>query len=529
MIRYSNWAGRQNKNGVGLRSCSPLLLAAAAVALTSCTGSTDARIDAHSERVANAVAQLDLLSEQVLERTGIPGMAVAVVHKGKTVYAKGFGYRRLGSPEPVTSETVFQLASVSKSVGATVVAHQVSKGVITWDTPVVEYLPWFALDTEQASQAVTVGDLYAHRSGLPEEAGDDLEELGYGRRDILQRLRFLESAPLRSRYAYSNFGLTAAAEAVAVASRQEWEALSEETIYRPLGMKDTSSRHADFLSRDNRAHPHILIDTVFKPGPQRQPDAQSPAGGMSSSVSDMARWMTLVLQSGWHHDQQLISPAALRPALEPQALTRPADSQRTAEYDGYGFNVSTTPAGYTMYSHSGAFLMGASTSFYLLPAAETGIVVLTNAVPVGAAEALCLSYLDLVQFGELTHDWVALLKEVVSGMLEPTGKLTGKAPPADARPALPLDAYAGTFGNKYFGVAQVSAHSGSLELTMGPASQTMPLKHWSGEVFVFEPKGEMAPPGSRSMVTFQVDRNGVARSLSIELYEETGHSTLTRH
>ncbi|WP_397475543.1 serine hydrolase [Pusillimonas sp.] len=73
--------------------------------------------DVPTQRVADAVAQLDALSADVLERSGIPGMAVAVVHRGKTVYAKGFGHRRLGDPGLITSETVFQLASVSKSGG----------------------------------------------------------------------------------------------------------------------------------------------------------------------------------------------------------------------------------------------------------------------------------------------------------------------------------------------------------------------------------------------------------------------------
>ena len=509
--------------------CRLFLLGAVTAALASCSGSRTATTDTSSQRVAHAVAQLDTLSADILERTGVPGLAVAVVHQGKTIYAKGFGQRRLDRSDPVTPETVFQLASLSKSVGATVVAHQVGKGVVAWDTPIVQHLPWFALNSAESTDAVTIGDLYAHRSGLPDHAGDDLEELGYARREILERLRFLESAPLRTEYAYTNFGLTAAAEAVAVASGQDWEDLSEETLYRPLGMNVTSSRHADFLGRSNRADPHVRVDGGFMPGPLREPDPQSPAGGVSSSVTDMAHWMNMVLQSGQYEGRQLISPQALRPALEQQVESRPASKDQAAGHYGYGFNVSTTAAGHAMYSHSGAFIMGAATSFYLLPASETGIIVLTNAAPVGAAEALCLAYIDLVEFGEITRDWPALLQDAFSGMLEPSGELAGKAFPPDPDPALPFHAYTGSFNNDYLGRAQVTESSGTLALTLGPSSETVPLRHWNGDVFVFEPKGEIAPAGSRSMVTFHTDAGGTAQSLTIELYEESGHATLTRH
>src|SRR5690606_32720124 len=227
--------------------------------------------------------------------------------------------RQLGEPEPVDANTVFQLASVSKSVGATVVAAQIGKGLISWESPVVQQLPWFSLQDPASTAQVTVGDLYSHQSGWPAHAGDELEAVGYDRRQVLERLHLLPSAPLRTRYAYTNFGLTAAAEAVAAASGTDWEGLSEQVIYQPLGMNATSSRYSDFMSRANRAHPHIRLNGSFQLGVQRQPDAQSPAGGVSSSVQDMAKWMSLVLHDGKYEGKQLIPREALSPALKAQS------------------------------------------------------------------------------------------------------------------------------------------------------------------------------------------------------------------
>ena len=168
------------------------------------------------DAVDNAVSRLDGLAEKLMDSSGIPGMAVAVVHGGKTLYAKGFGVRDTRTGESVDADTVFQLASLSKPLAATVTAHQVGVGAIGWDTRIVDELPWFSLSDPAVSCMLTIGDLFAHRSGLPDHAGDLLEDLGYDRRAVLERLRLLPLNQFRTSYAYTNFGLTAASEAVAI-------------------------------------------------------------------------------------------------------------------------------------------------------------------------------------------------------------------------------------------------------------------------------------------------------------------------
>ena len=93
--------------------------------------------------------------------------------------------------EKVDADTVFQLASLSKPLTSTVVAHQVGVNAIGWDTPIVSKLPWFALSDPVVTQMVTVGDMFSHRSGLPDHAGDMLEDIGHDRRYVLERLRAL--------------------------------------------------------------------------------------------------------------------------------------------------------------------------------------------------------------------------------------------------------------------------------------------------------------------------------------------------
>ena len=309
-------------------------------------------LDIPPGRIDDAISKVDVLVNDLMKNTGIPGMAVAIVRGGKTLYAKGFGVKDAskgsGQDNKVDADTVFQLASMSKSVGATVVAHEVTDNVISWDASVVSKLPWFALSDPYVTGHVTVADLYSHRSGLPDHAGDKLEDLGYDRRQVLERLKHLPLAPFRISYAYTNFGLTAAAEAVAAAAGKSWEDLSDEVLYRPLGMASTSSKYADYVARPNHAvRPRQGRRQVGATLPAR-PDPQTPAGGVSSSINDMARWLTMVMANGTYNGQQIISPEALLPAITPQVISMAASSpQARAGTYGHGFNASVTSSGRT--------------------------------------------------------------------------------------------------------------------------------------------------------------------------------------
>ncbi len=339
--------------------------------------------------VDNAVAKLDGMVDDLMKKSGIPGMAVAVVHGGKTVYAKGFGVKDVRSGDKIDPDTVFQLASLSKPLSATVVAHQVGQSAIGWDTPIVSKLPWFALSDPVVTRMVSVGDMFSHRSGLPDHAGDMLEDLGYDRRYVLERLRQLPLDPFRISYAYTNFGLTAGAEAVAVSAGKPWEDLADEVLFHPLGMASTSFRFADYQARPDRAVGHIHVDGRYEPLYVRDPDPEAPAGGASSSVNDMTRWLTMMLANGSLEGKQIVDPKALLPAVTPQIVSsRATEAAMRSGFYGYGFNVGPTSAARMELSHSGAFELGSGTNFVILPSADVAIVALTNATPSGVPESL---------------------------------------------------------------------------------------------------------------------------------------------
>ncbi len=509
---------------VSLASASLALLSAPALA-EMLPPSRTAGVPVPPGQIDAAVAALDGIVEDIKARSGVPGIAVAVVHGGETVYAEGFGTRDGDGALPVTPDTVFQLASLSKSVGATAVAHQVSRGVVSWDSRMRDLLPWFSLSDAAVTERLTIGDLYSHRSGLPDHAGDELEDLGFDRRTILERLRLQPLSPFRTSYAYTNFGLTAAAEAVAEASGMTWSELTEEALFQPLGMTETSARFDDFMARENRATPHAKTADGFQALYQREPDAQSPAGGVSSTANDMTKWMKMVLADGG----DLIQPEALQPAISPQSFSsRPHSPDERAGFYGYGFGVGTDPSGRVILSHSGAFILGAATHFALIPSLDVGIVVLSNAAPVGAVEAIGASFVDMAQTGAVTRDWFSGYEALFAGLYTPLGETAGKPfPPAAAAPP-PASYCIGRYSHPYFGTVEVREdETGGLVLLAGPEPEVFQLMPWDGAMMVFEIDTENAPAGSRSAATFSGGPDK-AETLEIELFVMDGPARFER-
>src|SRR5690606_25272670 len=126
--------------------------------------------------------------------------------------------------------------------------------------------------------------------------------------EIIKRLSLLPLDAFRASYHYANFGTTLGAEAVATAAGMAWEDLAEQALFQPLGMASTSARHADYLARPDRAVLHAFEGGAFKPQYDRNPDEQSPAGGVSSSVTDLAHWLAFLLADSQHQGQALATP-----------------------------------------------------------------------------------------------------------------------------------------------------------------------------------------------------------------------------
>jgi len=462
-----------------------------------------------AERIAEAIPKLESIIRDGMSRTGVPGLAVVIVHDDAVAFLQGYGVREAGKPAPVDSDTVFQIASMSKPVASTVVAALVGEGIVAWDDPIVKHDPGFELQDPWVTRAVTLRDMFSHRSGLPDHSGDLLEDLGFGREEILFRLRYVNAAgPFRASYAYTNFGLTEAAVAAAKAAGKSWEELSEERLYRPAGMTRTSSRYSAFLAAENRAVNSVRDGDKWASGPARNPDAQSPAGGVSSTARDLGQWLRIQLGSGKLHDREIVTPAALAETHQPVIARGGGPGSPESGFPpfyGLGWNVDAGPDGQVHLSHSGAFNLGVGTNVHLVPAEHLGIAVLTNGAPVGLAEAVARSFLDLVFTGEVERDWVDAYGRLMADVMKPDyGRVFDAANSRlQPSPALPAMSYVGAYHNELYGALQISEEDGGLVMRLGPDASAFPLRHIDRDTFAYQPLGENAY--GPSAVTFTVD------------------------
>jgi len=318
-------------------------------------------------------AGLDEYVGAAMQRWEVPGVAIAVVKDGEVVIARGYGVCETGTDRKVTKDTVFTIASCTKSVLSACVGILVEEGKLAWDDPVVKHLPRFELANQYLTEHVTLRDLLCHRTGLrrADLLGDGT---GFNADEILGRLKLLEPiAELRTQSIYNNHMYVVLGEVVAHVSGQPWEQFAHERIFRPLGMESTNWSATD-VPRDRLALRHWRGDAgiVARPAP-------GAGGGIYSTVVDMAEWIKLQLAEGKYGERRLLMPATVR---EMHALqfsipikTRPPDNIYAAHFYGSGLGwVVQDYRGRKVVLHGGAW--GAMVA--MIPEEKLGVVVLSN-------------------------------------------------------------------------------------------------------------------------------------------------------
>ena len=509
------------------RMTTIVLLAAAATAL-GCAMALAETVT--KKQVVAAIPKLEALARKTIADGDVPGLAIAVVYRDEVIYLGGFGVRDAKSAGAVDADTVFQLASLSKPISSTIIAALVSGGTVAWDSRIADLDPEFQLHNAYPTTQVTIRDLLSHRSGLSGNAGNDLEGLGFARDHILHQLRYLKpTSSFRAGYAYSNFGFTEAAVAAARPSGKAWEEVAQERLYGPLAMKSTSSRYADFVKQANRAALHVRVNGKWTPLVTRNPDPQSPAGGVSSNVRDLAQWMRLELGNGKYDGKPLIKDAALAATHVPLMERGDHTITKAPSFYGLGWNISYGRYG-VVWNHAGAFSQGARTVASLMPSEQLGITVLSNAFPTGVPDALASSFFDLVFTGALSRDWIppwnGVYESIMGPAIEAAKSAFGK-PSAASSPALPAEAYAGTYHNDYLGTATVVATKEALTLKLGPkGSKAYKLKHFDRDLFTYFPDAET--PDIPSGVTFLIGPDQKASQIVIENLNDDGQGVLNR-
>lgn len=450
----------------------------------------------------------------------IPGLAIAIVKGDSVLFAKGYGVRRLGGPERVDEHTLFAIGSTTKAMTAASLGMLVDEGKVAWDRPVATYLPSLQLYDPVMTRELTVRDLLTHHTGIPETdllwASND-----FSTDEIIRRMRFVKPfASFRSAYSYMNIQYAMAGEVLRAAGGIPWGDFVRQRIFTPLGMNESVTTLAATSGRPNVASPHMRIRDTIRVVDNRTVDPVAPAGAVWSSVSDMARWMRFVLDSGRVGGKRLLTEGTFRELLSPQVIVPRASFYPTARLTtphvtayGLGWFLQDYN-GHAIAMHTGS-IDGMTAILGLIPDQQLGVYVLANLDHAELRHALMWRVFDLFTAGN-GRDWSRDLKALYDSLAvqgRAADEQDAKRRILGTTPSLPLDRYAGTYADSLLGHAVVTVANGALHLRIGKGFDG-PLQHWHYDTFRAVWRDERSGP---SNITFMIDAAGTSASLRADL------------
>lgn len=434
-----------------------------------------------------------------------PALGVAVVRDGETILSRGYGVKRQGQAARADEHTLFAIASNTKNVTAAALAILVDEGKVKWDEPVRTYLPDFRLSDPWITDHITIRDTLSHRAGFGLGAGDLLfwPNSDRTRAEVMAQAAFVPiENGFRAEYDYCNLMFVVAGAVIEAVSGQSWEAFVQSRILDKVGMSETVplARLADAAKS---ALPHGRIGPPLRYQGEMQPiadsivevwnwDSAAAAGGICATPTDWAKWIAVRLNEGLLPDgSRLFSEETAREMWKPNIIvgasagpTAELPNRAIASTYAMGFQVQDY-RGERLISHGGGSPGGISATV-LIPGRKTGFCIFSNAEESFLLRALRSGISDLCM-GKVDVDWIAdskrREKEGIDKSLAAAVEIDAKQR-AGAAPSMPLEAYAGTWRDPWYGDIVVSQRDGGLwlDFTHTPALKG-PLEPYDGETF----------------------------------------------
>ena len=481
---------------------------------------------------AARLARFDAFVESVQKQFDVPGVAVAIVKDGQVVLERGYGVRELGKPARVDAHTMFAIASNTKAFTAAALNMLQDEGKLKTSDRVIDHLPWFRMSDPYVTREMRIRDLLAHRSGLSLGAGDLLywPTTSYTTREVAERLKDVPlTGGFREQYAYDNILFGVAQLVVEEASGMPFKQFLDRRIFQPLGMAETRYNSDDLKPGDNVATGHAKFDfRDLRPVGVTSWRNVSGAGGLYSSVHDIARWMNVQLAGGVYAGsgesaKRLFSEARQREmwtVLTPIPVGKssvPGLAAMTPNFMGYGqgWNLSDY-AGERLVWHTGGW-PGQVSRLTLVPGETLGVIVLTSGEVGQAFHAITYEALDMM-LGRSGNDWLQAYAESFAkaqGNADEDWRKHVAARDVASKPSLALAKYAGTYRDPWYGDVLVRQGTKGLEMQFSKTAELLgDIEHWQHDSFIvrWRDRGLNAD----AFVNFTLDPDGKIRELRME-------------
>ncbi len=365
MCAPNRHVNRSSELGILTRAALTILTAAAPTLASAQSPAADPEVR----------AQIGLFSAWLdgqIEIRGLPGVVVGVVSGDDLVWAEGFGHADVESGRPMTTDTRFRMASHSKLFTATAIMQLREQGRIRLDDPVTDYLPWFTFEHAAADDPpVTIEHLLTHSSGLPREAGPHWTDLDFPTAEEIRALMPDRRAPFSPevRWKYSNLAYTIAGMVVEHVSGMRWADYLQQNIFGPLGMGASSVDRPD--PKLATGYGSRMPDGSREIFPFVDARGMAAATGLTSTVEDMARFVSAQFRMGARGGNRLLSTASLREMHRVRMLENTWTSGQAI-----GFSVRRID-GKLYVGHGGGY-PGYTTNTTIQLDSRVGVIVLTN-------------------------------------------------------------------------------------------------------------------------------------------------------
>jgi CubicO group peptidase (beta-lactamase class C family) len=274
------------------------------------------------DRIAQTI---DTLIAEAMRDGNVPGVALAVTEDGERTYARGHGVMNIATHTPVTPDTLFHLASVTKTFVATAILQLAERGRLDMHEPVVTYLPYFRLADERYN-TITAAQMLSHTSGMPDTDYYAWDRPEYDDGALERYVRSLGDlrllTPPGEKFAYSNIAYEVLGDVIAKVSGLSFEEYVRRELLLPLGMVRSTLlvREAD---PSLLASPHLPTDSggvvVSDVFPYNR--AHAPSSTMYSNVFELSRWAIAHLNRGSLDGGRVLSPQTYDLMWRPQAAT----------------------------------------------------------------------------------------------------------------------------------------------------------------------------------------------------------------
>jgi CubicO group peptidase (beta-lactamase class C family) len=444
-----------------------------------------------SAEIARKLHGFDENVQKVVRDWNGVGIGVGIVVDDKLVFTRGYGYRDYGNKLPITSQTLFQIASNTKLFAAVSAGLLVEEGKLTWDMPIRESAPSIQFYNDSLNNTVTLQDMLAHRTGITRH--DSIwYKSEFTSRELYERLKFLEpAAPPRQILLYNNLMYAGVGHVVELESGKVWKDFVQERILSPLDMRSTVFSISDMLKQPDHGVPYDerrdsteLYQIPF----YEHTDGIAAAGSVISNIEDLSHWLIALMHEGRYAGKQVLPASVLKATLQPSIalpnelgeaygwweLQNPMEGmgRRTASYRGH------------LITYHGGALPGFYSQVSYMPHDRIGVIVftigkhtrrLTDAISYNVYERL----LGMSQT-PWTNRWLEVRRKdkqaaAAARTKAGTGRIVG------TQPSHALRDYVGDYESPAYGVLRIGLSGGQLQFDFH--NLHLPLTHFHYDRF----------------------------------------------